>query len=67
MIKITTKSIFDEKELGKGGRAVFDSSYPYLKENDIIKRINGKSVTEIKNIQKNYSKKCLNFIHRICG
>ena len=36
MIVITTKSIFDEKELGKGGRAIFDSTYPRLKENDII-------------------------------
>ena len=36
MIQITTKTIFDEEELGKGGRAVFESSYPYLKENEII-------------------------------
>ena len=36
MIQITTKTIFDEDELGKGGRAVFESTYPYLKENEII-------------------------------
>ena len=36
MIEITTKTIFDEKELGKGGRAVFDSTYPLLEQNDIV-------------------------------
>ena len=36
VINITTASVFDEKELGKGGRAVFESDFPYLDKNDIV-------------------------------
>ncbi|MBV06592.1 MAG: hypothetical protein CMD53_04555 [Gammaproteobacteria bacterium] len=36
VIKITTASVFDEKELGKGGRAIFESNFPYLNKNEIV-------------------------------
>ena len=36
MLEITTKTVYDPDKIGQGGRAVFDSKYPFLKQNTII-------------------------------
>ncbi|QNJ05465.1 putative conserved membrane protein [Synechococcus sp. MEDNS5] len=36
MIKITTQTVVDDKSIGQGGRAIFDSKFPFLEKNQVI-------------------------------